>query len=220
MQPLHVLAFLIIGSMTISITSCDDCTCPVVPVDKTLTLRPNAAEGKDALVHSIQTTTNYGSHPEISALSLTCSGETCTVRAFFEFDLSALPADVTITDAALSLYSWDSPSNGTHSTQSGSNQSFLQRITSSWTENTITWDAQPSVTTTNQVILAQSTSDIQHYTNIDVTTLVEDMITDPTESYGFSLRLQTETPLRAMMFASSDNTDANLHPKLVIEYKE
>lgn len=202
----------------ICLPSCDDCTCTVGT--KTLSLKPNASEGKDAALGTGEPNTNYGSHPEFSALAWTCGGSPCRIRSLLQFDLSDIPDGAKIMDAKLSLYSWDSPSNGSHSTQSGSNQTFLQRITESWSENTVTWNNAPSVTTVNQVVLPASSSSIQHYEDIDVTDLVQDMVDDPENSYGFFIRLSTEEEFRKMIFASSDNPDAGLHPKLEVEYQE
>ena len=48
--------------------------------------------------------------------------------------------------------------------------------------------------------------------------LIEDMVANPLESHGFMYRLQNEDHYRAMIFASSDHEDSDLHPKLEIEY--
>lgn len=53
---------------------------------------------------------------------------------------------------------------------------------------------------------------------IDVETLVEDMILSPEEGFGFMFRLVNEDTYNSLLFASSDNADATLHPKLLIVY--
>src|SRR5205823_1863887 len=58
----------------------------------------------------------------------------------------------------------------------------------------------------------------QDYTNIDVTALVQDMITNPTSNYGLMLQLVDDTAYRKLIFASSDNADPAKHPKLDICY--
>lgn len=209
---------LMIALCLFNLSSCDDCTCSVGT--KTITLKPDASEGKDAALGDGEPNTNYGSHPEFSALAWTCGGSPCRIRSLLQFDLSDIPEGSKIIDAKLSLYSWNSPSNGSHSTQSGSNETFLQRITENWSENTVTWNSPPFVTTVNQVVLQASSNAIQHYEDIDVTDIVQDMVDDPANSYGFFFRLSTEQEFRKMIFASSDNPDAGLHPKLEIEYQE
>jgi hypothetical protein len=211
---------LIIVSFSLPGCDKDDCSCNNNPTTKTLTLQPNSNSGKDAVLSDIEFLTNYGSHPEITALAWTCGGSPCLLRSLLEFDLSTIPEGSTIKNAKLSLYSWTSGANGSHSTQGGSNQSLLQRVTSNWSEDVVNWNTQPSVTTTNQVTLPASSSTIQHYTDIDVADLVQDMIDDPDNSFGFLFRQMTEQSTRKMVFASSDHTDSGLHPKLVIEYEE
>jgi len=55
---------------------------------------------------------------------------------------------------------------------------------------------------------------------MDVTLMVQDMVADPANSFGFMLGLQTEEPLRRLTFASSDDTNPVLHPRLEICYTE
>jgi len=109
-------------------------------------------------------------------------------RGLIDFDLSDIPSGSTITSAKLNLYALGPGvitttdlSNG----HVGQNSSYLRRITSNWNANTATWNNAPSYTTSNQVTLAQSTSASQDYLDIDVAALVQDMIDNPTQSFGF-----------------------------------
>lgn len=184
----------------------------------TLTLRPDAASGKDAYIRDLSPYTNYGSHTDYSAHSWTNGGIPVTCRSLLEFDLSSIPSGSIITTAKLSLYHSYNSSNSGHSSQSGSNEAVLQRITQNWDEQTVTWNNQPSTTNINEVTLGQSTSNNQDYLDIDVTGLVQDMIYDTSNTGGFLLKLKTESHYRSMKFASSDNIDSNLHPMLVVSY--
>ena len=190
----------------------------VLAQTNTIILQPKHNKGKDSFIYDFKSTQNYGEHPEFSSISWTNGGTPVNARGLLEFDLSSIPHGATINSAKLSLYSFDSPSNGSHSTLSGSNESVLNRLTSSWDENTVNWSNQPSFTIQNQVILAESTNEIQNYLDIDVTSLVQDMVDNPNNSFGFLLKLVTEDYYRAMIFASSDNTDSSLHPKLEVRY--
>jgi hypothetical protein len=82
----------------------------------------------------------------------------------------------------------------------------------------VTWVNQPATTTQNQVTLPASTFSNQDYLNINVTSLVQDMIDNPLSSFGFMLQLQTEQFYRSLVFASSDHNNAFLHPKLNVCY--
>ncbi len=189
-------------------------------VTSTLLFRPGSAEGKDAIIltGNANDDMNYGNHPDLYALAWTNAGIPVTARSMISFDLSAIPEGSLITSARLSLYSYNSPSDGSHSTMDGSNASLLQRIKEPWDEHTVTWNNQPPTSTEDQVTLPASTSDIQHYENIDVTALIQDMVNNPDSSYGMMMRLITEQLYRRMLFASSDNSNASLHPKLEVDY--
>lgn len=189
----------------------------------TITLQPGATSGKDAMIWTNNPNTNYGTTRDFKAMAWTWSGAPGVRRSLIDFDLSGVPAGAQIVDARLSLYfnpnSGDVPFTGGHSSLSGSNASVLQRITSQWDESTVTWNNQPATTTQNEVQLPQSTSPTQDYLDIDVTAMVEDMIADPS-SGGFMIRLQTEQHFRVLLFASSDDLNAALHPKLEITYND
>lgn len=186
----------------------------------TVTFQPSGVLGKDATIQSEPNNddTNFGTSDHIEAAAWTYSGNSGVVRSFLEFEeLATLPADATILNARLSLYAMDQPA-WQHSTLSGSNDGWLERVTSSWDESTLTWNNQPASTTQNRVPLVASTSATQNYLNIDVTDLVQDMIDLPSASHGFILKLNTESYYRRLGFASSDHSDFNLHPKLVVQY--
>lgn len=186
----------------------------------TILLQPNANQGKDAYVDSRLFAINYGNHPDFAAMAWTNGGTPTHVRSLVGFDLSVIPAGAIINSARLSLYSFNSPSNGAHANISGSNESVIQRITSSWEENAVTWENQPATTSQNQVFLPASTSSTQDYLDINVTQMVQDMMANPSAGYGFLLKLVTEEYYRSMIFASSDNTNTALHPKLEVTYTE
>ncbi len=185
-----------------------------------LTLQPNAADGKDTLLSDNIPNDSQGNSTELNAGAWTIFGSPVKLRGLLGFDLSSVPSGATIQYANLTLYNnpnaQNGYGNGQHSHVSGSNESVLQRITSSWDENT-TWNNQPSSTSTNQVILPEDTDPYQDYV-VDVKQLVQDMIADPSAGYGFLLRLQEEAYYRILVFASSDHPNADLHPKLELCY--
>jgi len=186
--------------------------------DNCITIRPNEDNSKDALISSYEPSKNRGVYPDFVAMSWTVSGNPVNYRSLIEFDLSNIPSGSIINSAGLSLYSQESSGLGSHSVTSGSNESVLSRITSSWEENSITWNNQPTTTTENQVFLSESSSSTQDYLNIDVTDLIEDMIADPSNSHGFLLKLLNEQYYRSVIFAASGHSDSDLHPKLEVCY--
>jgi Secretion system C-terminal sorting domain len=188
----------------------------------TITIQPSASTGKDAIIANCipcgYSASNFGTHPDFMAVAWTNGGAISNARALIEFDLSAIPSGSVITNAELSLYHYFSPFNIGHSQLGGSNSSYLRRITQSWQENTISWDNQPSTTTQNQVLLNASANDSIDYLNISVIALLNDIFNNPSQGYGMMLALDTEVNYRSLLFASSDNLNSALHPKLVITY--
>ena len=184
--------------------------------------QPDSICGKDALVWNApgfsNGTTNYGADDFVGAHAWTNNGTPDTGRSLLQFDLTGIPVGSVVNYAYLSLFNNPTTpyAQGQHSTLSGPNDLFIQRITSYWDENTVTWFSQPATTTQNEVSVASSTSAHQDYTNIDVRTLVQDMIDNPLTSFGFMIRLQDETYYRSMVFASSDYFDAAKRPMLVV----
>jgi len=187
----------------------------------TITLQPGAADGEDALVHSLQVMadSNFGYSPQFPGNAATHNLDPFINRALVDFDLSSIPAGAIINSAYLSLYAWGVNTGlGWHITLSGSNECLLQRITSFWEEHKVTWNKQPTSTTVNQVDIPESTNPTQDYLNIDVTALVQDMIANPATSFGFLLKLKNESYYRRLNFCSSDHADSTKHPKIVITY--
>ncbi len=101
----------------------------------------------------------------------------------------------------------------------GSNQSKLSRIATSWNENSVTWNTQPTVSALNETILNQSTAPNQDYLNINVTALVQDMVDNPNSSFGFRLELVNEVATANLSFCSSEFSNTSKQPSLVIEYR-
>ena len=183
-----------------------------------ITLKPNSIDGKDAHVLSGLPNTNVEPHAEFLACAWTCQGNSCNDREFVQFDMSVIPANATLVSATLGLHA--NPNPVTIPTANyGSNNAFLiQRVTSPWSESTVTWNTQPITTIQNEVLVPQSTSSGQSYLNLDVTALVNDMRNDPQNSFGFMMRLVNEIPYNGRDFASSDHPDSTMWPSITYCY--
>lgn len=129
-----------------------------------------------------------------------------------------IPTNAVISSASLDLYANPAPVNGNGIAMQGANESVLQRVTSSWSGINVTFNTSPATTGVNEVVLPQSSSASQDYLGIDVTSLVTDMVVNPSSSFGFLLKLQNETPFTSMIFASADYPDTTLHPHLSVCY--
>jgi hypothetical protein len=192
-----------------------------------MTFKPDGCRGKDAYVQMINglpayASNNYGSANQIMAMAWTfrgLGGQDGYLRTFIDFtDLQSIPQGTTVNYAYLSLYGV--PTSGANDLGSyGSNACYVQRVTSPWDESTVTWNTQPTTTTTNQVTLPGSNG-VQwnyHIIDLNITTLLQDILNlPPAQRYGLCVRLQSEVYYRSMLLASSENADASRHPRLRI----
>jgi hypothetical protein len=189
-----------------------------------MTFQPDACRGKDSRVQTVAgepaiANTNYGTYDQLVSAAWTFSGSVGYLRTLLDFtDLQTIPQGTVVTYAYLSLYGV--PSSAAISLGSyGSNACYVQRVTSAWDESTVTWNNQPTTTTTNQVTLPGSGSVQWNYNVLDlnITAMLQDIINlPPAQRNGVCIRLQTESYYRSMLFASSDYADATKRPKLRI----
>lgn len=200
----------------LSIASCssdDDSPQPINYTNYTKTIKPDATEGQDAFIYEFNVNQQLGAHPDFMVGRYN-GNET---RNLIRFDFSDIPTNAVVDSVKISLYSYQSTSNGSHA---GANASKLQRVTSTWDESTVTWSNQPTSTSVDEVLLDQTTSTIQDYLDIDVTLMARVMIANPSQNFGFLFRLQDNSGAdKKMVFASSDNTDSDLHPKIDVYYR-
>lgn len=173
----------------------------------------------EASQYSHTPTTNYGESILSTAMEWTSSGLPWRKKGLIGIDLSGLPSYAIITEAKLYLYGTGSHRNDITMGSSSykSNASYLRRVTTAWDEHTVTWNTAPTTTTSNQVTLSNSTIIDQDYV-VDVTALIRDMHADPDNSDGIMMNLVTPTYYTEMRFASSDYSDASMHPKLELTY--
>jgi len=183
----------------------------------TLNIQPDATTGYFSLIVDDAPNASQPAVTELNALAWT-HGNPYLQRSLFKFNLSSIPANAIVQSATLYLYYNPNTTNvGTHSQTSGSNSAILQRITSNWNKNTVCWNNQPTYSTSNQVILPASSTPTQDYV-INVSSMVQEMISNPTTSFGFMLKLQTEQFYRCLVFASCNHTNSALRPKLNVVY--
>ena len=205
--------------------SCDDCEFHDESGIYYLSLKPDNRDSKDAVIWTERPDTPAPYHQDFQAMGWTWYAynyDGGIRRSLIEFDLADIPRDAKIMNATLNLYfnptSPELPSTYGHSQRDGSNRSTLYRITSPWSDKTVTWNNQPNITNKNRVSVKASDFPEENY-QIDVRKLVEDMVENPDESFGFMYMLDNEDYYRAMIFASGDHENSNLHPELNIQYE-
>ncbi len=186
-----------------------------ITAQTTLHLR---SDSSSYLNSGFATTAEYANQ-EMLAQAWTYSGGSFTGRCLFTFDISQIPANSFIYSAYLSVWGDTNADNGDGDSYiSGSNAWYIQRVNSPYYMKSVTWNTQPTTTTTDEILMPQSTSKYEIFNNIDVTTLMQDIVNNE-PNYGLIFRLQTESYYRSMVFCSSQYPDTNQRPLLVITYK-
>ena len=161
---------------------------------------------------------NKGFYENFVCTAWTIGGKEMICRSLIQFDLSKIPIDAIVLKANLNLYASIVTTNSKHSTSGGSNEAILQKILEPWDESTVTWNNQPKTTETGQVLLLESIKLLEHYTDIDVRDMVQDMVSFPESNHGWMFRLVNEQYYRSMCFVSSDFGKKELRPELEVVF--
>ncbi len=162
---------------------------------------------------------NYSVAPQCAAYSVTATNGTASGnnnRALMHFDLSSINPTANVTSAKLALYA-RGPNGNAAGHIGTANECMIARVTQPWSANTVTWDNQPTMTTTDAAILAQSTNPLQDYLNIDVTAMVQGMVDGSLTNDGFMLRLVNEIENNGLIFQSLDCGNPAQFPTLTVE---
>lgn len=198
----------------------------------TVTFKPNGEIGKDATLitkeYSNYADLNFGTATALKMSTWTWDGDLFTERSLIQFnDLESIPTGAIITDVKLKLYGCsDQEGNNVYpgsSFNGYSNSVFLQRVVAAWDEDSVTWNTQPTTSTsTTQIIIPNSEGQYNwNYTienSDELKAMVQDMVSNPSTNHGFMLKLLSESTYRRMVFASSDNVDPTRWPELQVTY--
>jgi hypothetical protein len=201
------LASFILSIMVVN-ASAQDSTC--------ITVKGGPTNSANADVLSSSPTVTNRSTEYFQAAQWTYGGTPGESRDMLWFNLSNIPAGVIITSATLNLYADTTSGNG--NTQGTADATNLLRITSPWTDSTVTWNTQPSTTTAGEVLLPQSTSANENYLNLDVSSMVQVWVDSPSKNYGIMSQIISPNYYNHLIFCSGHNADSTLWPALNICY--
>lgn len=207
-----------------------------------VTFKPNGTVGEDVFI-----STSYGCTPshlpepaedinwemcgDLSYADWTIHENNCDStesKTLIRFtQMSTLPPTAVINYAELRLWTPSSsgciPQGNSYfpTSWAPSNEGFVSRITSGWTETGVTWNTQPTITTVNQTPAPYTNSQWNDYMAIDVTSLTQDiwssMAISPSNNNGYMLELQVPIYYRSTVFAGSGNANSWMWPELYIE---
>lgn len=133
----------------------------------------------------------------------------CFDRTLIEWDLSGLPADVTIVSAEVELFC-----EGFYGVESG--YATYYRITEPWDEETVTHNDCPAYS--DDVVATADWPDVGTWHTVDATEFVEGWYGASFDNYGLFCHCQDTTDTCVAGYWSSNYGDSDLRPRLVIEY--
>jgi hypothetical protein len=144
----------------------------IAPLASAVTVTPN----------NVRTTTDSLTAGRLSTTS------SSRRRAFIKFDLDDIP-HVKITNAVLRLYENMAPdsANGTVS---------LYKVLSSWTDSTVSFSQSVSSSGTS----FYDAANLDFYTDVDITSIVQAWLDNPSTNFGLSLRGSESTSYSAKYF--------------------
>ena len=128
------------------------------------------------------------------------------IRSLIRFDTLIIPVGSSIISATLNINAGTVP---------GETRTYqVYSTTTPWAESVVTWNTQPSVTST-----ATSSSTSPGWMGWTVTSDVQGWV-NGNNNYGWQIRDQTENSNTQFItaFHSRENPDPNLRPSLVIQY--
>lgn len=172
----------------------------------------------DASITSYYPDNNVGDNNYLQSYTWTISGTQVTCRSVMAFDLNSIPTGTQIKSATLSLYYADNLSNDIQGFTGGENDLKIELVTQEWDESTITWNNQPSVSTTNAVTIPADGDGKVDKPDIDITTLIQTMINNSDGNFGIMISQIEETPYKSSFFASTENELVDKRPILKIEF--
>lgn len=192
-----------------------------IPV-KCIVLKPDSANGKDAPIgaHPDFANKNQSNEENMLALGWTRSGQPHIKRALLQFDLSAVPNGSIVTSANMSLFASEAGgSDPQHSQLTHDNAAYLDVISSPWNES-VTWNTMPNINSAYRVEMEGTANPNEDYLDVDVSEQIKYSFENPTQAYGFMIRLKNESPYAALSFATSDHPNAAKHPELEVCFVE
>jgi len=161
----------------------------------------------DVTVRSLYPNTNYG-YEDYLELSYSQIDQPVEEAILVHFNLTGLPSNAVIDSAVVQLYqvyaAGDSPK-----------RIAVYRATSSWAENTMTWNTRFTIDTTG--LISELDSATGAYQSWWITSWATFWQSNPSQNYGLMFRrLTSETTYFERAFESKDHNE--FRPRLVVSY--
>lgn len=165
----------------------------------------------DAAIYSNQPNNSFGTATNLETKPTSSN----PINSLIRFDLGSIPANVTITCAALQLYQTSVPNNGQNIN--------LYRLTNAWTETQATWNQRQTGASWNTAggdfDSALVASFVPNTANqrVNLTSLAQFWLGNPGLNNGLLLQAQDVGNNANITYASREN-GSNPPPRLAVEY--
>jgi len=173
-------------------------------------------------------TTNYGTATVTTISHWTWFGPGCgegAMRGLWKFNLNVPTNHTMLYDNRATLHLlFPTGSTETHfyTGEATSNRFYVNRVTQNWGETTVTWNSQPAVTTTSQVLVPSCTPNpsTADYT-VDISNIAIEWICNGAPNYGVRLRMENETQLyRRVSFTNREYANPLRRSFLRLQYAQ
>lgn len=184
-----------------------------------LVLRSGSGQSMDGDISSLFPKNNYKNIPYLVPYTWIQFGNQETRRSLLKFDINSIPANAVIDSAFIDLYYSAKfvQENPPFTGHFGTNSFQISRITQAWSDSTLTWNNQPTVTAQNSILVAAATNSSKNYLNINIKNIVIDQILN--NNNGFMIRHQIEDPYKITCLTSGEEPQINLRPRIRIYYR-
>lgn len=182
-----------------------------VHIDPTVVLRPTNNQTKDTTINGHEPNRNYSDAARLHTGKDTNGNH---FRTLLQFDLSQIPeGEYHVIDAYLTL-------NQTAENQYNSNTEVnLQRITSPWEEQSVTWNTQPGYAANvegepyaHSLVVGEGAQVFY------IKELAEEWLNGLYPNYGLELHADQIPAPNVKKYVSSDTSAQSLHPALTLQY--
>ena len=172
---------------------------------------------KDSYVEEKLPETNYGSANLLWVGNCTAFDADGKYRSYLQFDLSAVPPNARVVDAHLEIKNYSKIRNDMTVELLSIG---LYQVTDSWLEGNITWDNQPASSIQPESIVKINMMIWSDWYAWNINDLFAGWLNGTIANDGVLLKVVDEIANAGMLakFHSSDASEGNSHPKLMIDY--
>ncbi|MFN8438385.1 MAG: DNRLRE domain-containing protein [Cytophagales bacterium] len=188
---------------------------------KKLVVQPNATDGIDAIISNRldMINSNFATEKRMQVVGWTGNEQNSPDqdwRSLIKFSaLDQLKLNNSkVVSAKLTIYA----NKPNYFNVLGANASKFYLVTSSWSENSVTWNTQPTFAPNSTVSISQT--GLYDSIEVDITQLVKKIVNDNQPNYGFMHKLDVEDPYSSFEYTSSDYSVATNRPKLTVTYSD